>query len=94
MPASWIAFSSVGTMHARWARLASSGTTPPYGACIDSWLATTLERTRSDAPSNSTTLAAVSSQLVSRPSTSIVQAYVQVAARTIGRAWGPGRERP
>src|SRR3970282_250067 len=59
-----------GTMASRWRREASSGTTPPYGAWIASWEATTLDSTRRPSAS---TAAAVSSQELSIPSTSIVE---------------------
>ena len=52
----------------RWARLAISGTTPPNRACSASWLATTDDNT-SVPPI--TTATAVSSQLVSIPSTTV-----------------------
>ena len=51
-----------------WAREAISGTTPPNSACRSTWEDTTLDTT-SDPPM--TTAAAVSSQLVSIPSTSV-----------------------
>ena len=53
---------TTGTMDLRCSRDASSGTTPPYLLCTESWLATTEDRTLF---SLSTTAAAVSSQLLS-----------------------------
>src|SRR5579884_3543316 len=61
-------WSSVSTC----ARAAISGTTPPNAACASNWLDTTLDRMR-PLPSSwrSTTAAAVSSQVVSMPRTSM-----------------------
>ena len=66
--ASSSAASSTGAIISTWRRAASSGTTPPKRAWISCCEATTLERTRGAEPSpNSSTEAAVSSQLVSTP---------------------------
>ena len=46
-PASSSARATIGVMVSVWARLASSGTTPPKLACRSTWLATTEERTSS-----------------------------------------------
>ena len=67
-PASTIALATTGLSRSRWARLAISGTTPPYWACRSTCVDTTLERT-SWPPI--TRAAAVSSQLVSMPSTTV-----------------------
>ena len=67
MPASTIARATTGLSASRWARLAISGTTPPKSAWISIWLDTTLEITSLPPITNA---AAVSSQLVSMPSTS------------------------
>src|SRR5215213_951922 len=64
-PASTRASATTGVSSSTWARLATSGTTPPKRACRSTWLDTTEERT--SVPSR-TTAAAVSSQLVSIPS--------------------------
>src|SRR5664279_5559715 len=53
-----------GVTNSRCRRDAISGTTPPYCACRSACDATTFERMF---PTSSTTAAAVSSQLVSRP---------------------------
>src|SRR6185312_9440246 len=54
------------------ARAAISGTTPPKAACSLTWLSTILERILPrPSPERSTTAAAVSSQVVSMPRTSI-----------------------
>src|SRR5689334_15150170 len=65
-PASRQARSMVGTMASRWARLATSGTTPPKRACSSTLLATVS--TSSVRPWTMPT--PVSSQEVSMPSTS------------------------
>ena len=59
-------------MISTWARAAISGTTPPKAACAAIWLITSSERI-SPEPSGRrrTTAAAVSSQVVSIPSTRI-----------------------
>ena len=67
-PASTIARAITGLSRSRWARLAISGTTPPNVACSSICELTTLDRT-SLPPI--TSAAAVSSQLVSMPSTSV-----------------------
>ena len=67
-PASTTARATTGMMSSTWARLAISGTTPPNWACRSIWLDTTDDRT-SVPPI--TTAAAVSSQLVSIPSTTV-----------------------
>src|SRR5215208_2280099 len=63
-PASTRASATTGVSSSTWARLATSGTTPPKRAWRSTWLDTTEERT--SVPSR-TTAAAVSSQLVSMP---------------------------
>src|SRR5207249_97184 len=70
------ALSTTGTITSRWRREASSGTTPPYGAWMASWEATTLERTRRPPAS---TAAAVSSHELSIPSTTIRRPFTRVA---------------
>src|SRR5215470_3099517 len=60
---------TTGISTSRWRREASSGTTPPYGACTSSCEATMLASTLRPP---STTAAAVSSQEVSIPSTIMV----------------------
>src|SRR5687767_11582896 len=83
MPASSMALVTTPQMFWRWWREASSGTTPPQGACSAIWLETTLERIR--VPS-STTAAAVSSQEVSMASRRTVSGPHQA-----GQALGVGR---
>ena len=67
-PASTMARAITGLSSSRWARLAISGTTPPYGTWRSICELTTLDTT-SLPPI--TSAAAVSSQLVSMPSTSV-----------------------
>src|SRR4029453_12467254 len=55
---------TAGRISSRWCRDATSGTTPPYGACNSAWDETTLARTP---PSRVTRAAAVSSHDVSIP---------------------------
>ena len=71
-PASFIALSTIPSSRSTWARAAISGTTPPKRACSSVCDRTILDRIR-PAPSllRSTTAAAVSSQVVSIPSTNI-----------------------
>ena len=72
-----------GVIVSTWARLASSGTTPPNAACRSIWLATTDERT---ARSSSTTAAAVSSHDVSMASR---QPGVTAPRASVARDLGP-----
>ena len=71
-PESARAASTMPSSASTWARAAISGTTPPKAACSSIWLSTMLDRIFGAAsPSSATTLAAVSSQLVSMPRTRI-----------------------
>ncbi len=45
MPASTTARATTGMSRSMWARLAISGTTPPYWACRSTWLETTDDST-------------------------------------------------
>jgi len=65
-PASTRASATTGVSSSTWARLATSGTTPPKRECRSVWLLTTEDST--SRPST-TTAAAVSSHEVSMPST-------------------------
>ena len=87
-PASSSARSTIGVIVSMWARLASSGTTPPKAACRSIWLATTDERT---AKVSSTTAAAVSSHDVSMASSSRVTAPRASAPATWAREIAPSR---
>src|SRR5262245_52680206 len=75
-PASLSARSMTGLMTSRCRREASSGTTPPHGACRASWEATTSERMRRP---SANTAAAVSSHEVSMPRT--IMSYQGLKAR-------------
>ena len=66
------AASTMPSSASTWARAAISGTTPPKAGCSSIWLSTTLDKISGAEPlSSATTLAAVSSQLVSMPRTRI-----------------------
>ena len=59
----------------RCSRAASSGTTPPKGPWMASWLSRTRDRSTGPAGVSSTTAAEQSSQEDSKPRTSIRQVY-------------------
>jgi hypothetical protein len=70
--ASFIAVAMTRSSTSTWARAAISGTTPPKAACSAICESTTLERiSPRPVSSRRTTAAAVSSQVVSMPSTSM-----------------------
>src|SRR5262245_57286079 len=72
LPASAIARAITRSSASTWARAAISGTTPPNEACSQTCDSTTLDRILPDlSPSRSTNAAAVSSQVVSIPSTTM-----------------------
>src|ERR687897_1301070 len=77
---SWSA--TPGVSSSTWARLAISGTTPPYRAWRSIWLATTDDRTR---VARSTTAAAVSSHDVSMPRITSAMALAAYGPRASSR---------
>ena len=89
-PASSNAFATTAEIVSVWARLASSGTTPPKTACRSIWLATTEERTASV---SSTTAAAVSSHDVSMANSSGLTAPAPVSPLSLYLRLSP-RHRP
>src|SRR4051812_10441080 len=87
LPASDIARVTIRSSASTWARAAISGTTPPKGACSLICDSTTLDRILpGPSPVRSTTAAAVSSHVVSIPSTSMGSYYH--APTTIERPCG------
>src|SRR5689334_17964638 len=87
LPASIIALATMRSSASTWARAAISGTTPPNGACSLICDSTMLDRILpGPSPERSTTAAAVSSHVVSIPSTSIMPYYH--APTTIERPCG------
>src|SRR5215207_11438300 len=81
-PASTSASATTGVSSSTWARLAISGTTPPYLAWRSIWLATTDDRTR---VARSTTAAAVSSHDVSMPRITSAMALAAYGPRASSR---------
>ena len=76
LPASIIALAMMRSSASTWARAAISGTTPPKAACSLICDSTILDRILpGPSPVRSTTAAAVSSQVVSMPSTSMGSYY-------------------
>jgi hypothetical protein len=85
-PASFMALAIRPSSTSTWARAAISGTTPPNGACSSVCDRTTLDKIRPDpSPRRSTTAAAVSSQVVSIPSTSIGESLSNLRPCVIGK---------
>ena len=82
-----MALSTMPSSRSTWARAAISGTTPPKRACSSVCERTILDRIRPD-PSlwRSTTAAAVSSQVVSIPSTSIDVSLPNLSPCAIGQS--------
>src|SRR4051812_28959946 len=75
-PASFIACAMIRLSASTCARAAISGTTPPNAACSSICDSTTLDRMRpGPLPGRSTTAAAVSSHVVSMPSTTIADPH-------------------
>jgi hypothetical protein len=89
-PASFIAWAMIRSSASTWARAAISGTTPPNAACSSICDSTTLDRMRpGPLPGRSTTAAAVSSHVVSMPSTTIADSIHSFASPRLEKRYSP-----